>query len=96
MPSFPGTEDALNFTFTFAIILTFLFVIHVAFGLLHLLYMEATLWQNCYPCEVINQIRWIPNKGEKLNASQFEIGMYKSEEEILTRQAYIVEQTRET
>ena len=33
MPSFPGTEDALNFTFTVAIILTFLFVIHVAFGL---------------------------------------------------------------
>ncbi len=26
------TEDALNFTFTVAIILTFLFVIHVAFG----------------------------------------------------------------
>ncbi len=50
---------------------------------------------NCYPCEVINQIRWIPNKGEKLNASQLEIGMYKSEEEILTRQAYIVAQTRE-
>lgn len=33
MPSVPGTEDALNFTFTVAIILTFLFVIHVAFGL---------------------------------------------------------------
>ena len=29
----PGTEDALNFTFTVAIILTFLFVTHVAFGL---------------------------------------------------------------
>ena len=27
------TEDALNFTFTVAIILTFLFVTHVAFGL---------------------------------------------------------------
>ena len=33
MPSFPGTEDDLNFTFTVAIILTFLFVIHVAFRL---------------------------------------------------------------
>ena len=31
MPSFPGTEDALNFTFTVAIKLTFLFVTHVAF-----------------------------------------------------------------
>lgn len=40
---------------------------------------------NSYPCEVINQIRWIPNKGEKLNAGQLEIGMYKSEEEILPR-----------
>ena len=30
---FPGTEDALNFTFIVAIILTFLFVTHVAFGL---------------------------------------------------------------
>ena len=33
MPSFPGTEDALNFIFIVAIILTFLFVTHVAFGL---------------------------------------------------------------
>ena len=33
MPSVPGTEDALNFTFTVAIILTFIFVTHVAFGL---------------------------------------------------------------
>ena len=31
VPSFPGTEDVRNFTFTIAIILTFLFVNNVAF-----------------------------------------------------------------
>lgn len=40
---------------------------------------------NSYPCEVINQIKWITNKGEKRDVSQLEIGMYKSEEEILPR-----------